>query len=130
DVTTCDPDMWADMIHYANVEKGYGFKYWEVGNELDLENAAGVATDIPLGQEYVDRFIQYYDKFKEADPDVLLAGPCTASSFDNNWFYPFRDFVDPVTQSSAIRDMNMLGAFTYHYYPLWKSNSSAVTYTD
>ena len=42
----------ADLVRYVNVEKGYGFKYWELGNELDLERKAG-RTDIPVGPAYV-----------------------------------------------------------------------------
>jgi len=41
-ITTCDPELWADMVRYTNVEHDYNFKYWELGNELDLERASGL----------------------------------------------------------------------------------------
>ncbi|NUO61444.1 MAG: alpha-L-arabinofuranosidase, partial [Hamadaea sp.] len=31
---TGTPEEAAEWVHYANVEKNYGVKYWEIGNEL------------------------------------------------------------------------------------------------
>lgn len=62
------PEQAAEMVRYANVEKGYGIRYWSIGNEPDLF----VDYDI-------DRFNTEWRAFAEAmkavDPDILLIGP-------------------------------------------------------
>lgn len=121
DVTTCDPEMWADLVRYVNVEKGYGFKYWELGNELDLDHAAG-HTDIPVGPAYVSRFKRYHDVLKAVDPSIRISGPTTASYvLDDPTFKPYERYIDPLTADPDVRSRQMLGTFTFHYYPFWKN---------
>lgn len=80
-ITTCDPELWADMVRYTNVEHNYNFKYWELGNELDLERAAHV-EDIPIGREYVSRFKMYHKAMKAVDDTIHIVGPAVAAHED------------------------------------------------
>ena len=68
-VNICDnnPKMWADMITYTNVEKGYNFKYWELGNEIDLK-------DCITPTEYANRFVVYQAALKAVDPSIKVRG--------------------------------------------------------
>lgn len=72
-----DPAMWADMVKYANIEKGYNFKYWELGNELDLETKEGITPDI-----YQARLKTYIDAMKAVDPTIKIVAGVPAAAHD------------------------------------------------
>ena len=69
----CDDNaaMWADMVRYANVERNYNFKYWELSNELDLPGkdstrmkCFGSPDKGVAAQEYAKRFVRYVQAMK------------------------------------------------------------------
>ncbi|MBZ0308312.1 MAG: hypothetical protein K8I82_19765, partial [Anaerolineae bacterium] len=57
-----------ELVRYANVEKGYGVRYWSIGNEPTLYDDYTIA-----------RFNQEWRAIAEAmlavDPDILFIGP-------------------------------------------------------
>jgi hypothetical protein len=67
-VTGGTPEMAAEQVRYANIEKGYDILYWAIGNEPDLYE-----TYTP------ERFNAEWRAIAEAmldvDPDILLMGP-------------------------------------------------------
>lgn len=84
-VNVCDnnPAMWADMVHYANVERGYGFRYWELGNELDYSPCG---PELDAGQ-YASRFAAYKQALTAVDAGIQVLGPATAR-FKPSWISP------------------------------------------
>lgn len=84
-VNVCDnnPAMWADMVRYTNVERGYGFHYWELGNELDYDPCQ---PDMDAS-EYASRFASYKAALTALDPGVQVLGPATAR-FKPSWIAP------------------------------------------
>jgi hypothetical protein len=63
----------ADLVRYANMEKGYGIQYWAIGNEPTLFAAA-------LQEEYdTERFNREWREIalaiKAVDDSILLVGP-------------------------------------------------------
>ena len=128
-VNTADPAMWADMVHYANVEHNHGFRFWELGNELDLvhDNPAYFAPTEAFGQEYVDRYKRYYHALKAVDPTIRIMGPTTAGFQENSSVYT--DFIDPLTQDGEVQAQQMLDLLSFHYYPRW-NGSQPVTWSD
>src|SRR5437867_498931 len=66
------PTEAADWVRYANITKGYGFKYWEIGNE----NYGSWETDNnPRPHDpytYALRFKDYYNQMKAVDPTVKI----------------------------------------------------------
>jgi hypothetical protein len=128
-VVTCDPEMWADMAYYTNVLHNYNFKYWELGNELDLERAEGNPR-APFGPEYLSRYKKYYQALKRVDSSILIAGPTTAAHEEDSYFQAFTDFIEPLTNDQEIRQNQMLDVLSYHHYPLWNRPGSTVSYTD
>ena len=67
------PEQAAEMVRYVNVEKGYGVRYWGIGNEPTLFSDA-------LNRNYdTDEFNEQWRLFAEAmkavDPSILLVGP-------------------------------------------------------
>lgn len=68
------PEKAAALVRYANVERGYGFRYWAIGNEPTL-----FATSRGDPEYGVERFNAEWRAFAEAmravDPTILLIGP-------------------------------------------------------
>lgn len=70
---TGTPEQAAELVRYVNIEKGYGIRYWAIGNEPQFYEAA-------LGQPYtVERFNREFRAFalamKAVDPTIQIIGP-------------------------------------------------------
>ncbi|MDS0132235.1 cellulose binding domain-containing protein [Amycolatopsis sp. CM201R] len=84
---TGTPQEAADWVRYANVTKGYGVKYWEIGNELYGNGHYGAnweadnhADKSPTG--YANGVVAYADAMKAADPSVKIGAVLTTPA---NW---------------------------------------------
>ncbi len=84
---TGTPEEAADWVRYANVTKGYGVKYWEIGNELYGNGHYGAnweaddhADKSPTG--YANGVVAYADAMKAADPSVKVGAVLTTPA---NW---------------------------------------------
>lgn len=102
----------AEWVRYANVERGYGFPYWEVGNEEYI-------TREPV--KYAETFRQYASAMKAVDPGVLVGanvGPLATS-----WTTSPVAGEDLLTQWNHWLPEVVAGAgdqmdfFNVHYYP-------------
>jgi hypothetical protein len=67
--TPAEAAMW---VTDSNVTKGYGFKYWEVGNECygTWENDLQTSPHDPY--TYATRAVQYIQQMKTADPTIKV----------------------------------------------------------
>jgi hypothetical protein len=77
------PEKAAEWVRYANIEKGYHIKYWNIGNEPTLYTGA-------LGENYdTDRFNQEWRAFalamKAVDPTIQLVGPELHGTYSANF---------------------------------------------
>lgn len=66
------PTEAADWVRYSNVTKGYGFKYWEVGNENygTWERDNNPRPNDPF--TYATRFKDYFNQMKAVDPTIKI----------------------------------------------------------
>ncbi len=55
----------AAWVKYANVTKGYGVKYWEIGNE-------GYIDDTVSPYDYARNFIEFANAMKAVDPTIWV----------------------------------------------------------
>ncbi|MAU12785.1 MAG: hypothetical protein CL607_23380 [Anaerolineaceae bacterium] len=62
------PEAAAELVHYTNIEKEYGVRYWYIGNEPNLFDDYTVA-------EYVVQWRAIAEAMLEVDPDIILIGP-------------------------------------------------------
>jgi hypothetical protein len=62
------PEKAASLVRYANVERGYGFRYWEIGAEPDLYPTPDVDW-------YNVQFRDFALAMKAVDPGIQVAGP-------------------------------------------------------
>ena len=68
----------ADWVRYSNIEKKYGVKYWEIGNETDL-----IGTRCPLSAaEYADAVVRFSKAMKAVDPTIEIGalGPRSSTA--------------------------------------------------
>jgi hypothetical protein len=84
---TGTPQEAADWVRYANITKGYGAKYWEIGNELYGNGHYGTAWEAddhadksPTG--YATEVVAYADAMKAVDPTVKVGAVLTTPA---NW---------------------------------------------
>ncbi len=76
------PQEAADWVRYANVTKGYGVKYWEVGNEVygNGEYGASWENDTHSSKSattYAQNLLQYASAMKAADPGIKVGAVLT-----------------------------------------------------
>src|SRR5436190_1896173 len=77
----------AAWVRYANVTKGYGAKYWEIGNEIYGNGHYGAdweADSHPAKTpvEYANNVVAYADAMKAVDPSVKIGAVLTTPA---NW---------------------------------------------
>ncbi|MEO3855056.1 cellulose binding domain-containing protein [Acrocarpospora sp. B8E8] len=77
----------ADWVRYANVTKGYGVKYWEIGNENYGNGHYGAAWEADnhadkSPAEYARNIVAYSDAMKAVDPTVKIGAVLTTAA---NW---------------------------------------------
>jgi hypothetical protein len=105
------PQAAADMVTYANVTKGYGIKYWEIGNEPDLYSTMFDAGTAPLtATDYCTAYQTYATAMKNANAaaadggtPIQFLGPELSYKYTpgDDWLTPFldacKDYVDIAT---------------------------------
>ncbi|WP_433920668.1 LPXTG cell wall anchor domain-containing protein [Streptomyces canus] len=82
------PQEAADWVKYANVDKGYGVKYWEIGNEVygngHYGDGKGWETDNHADKspkEYGKNLVAYSKAMKAVDPKVKIGAVLTTPGF-------------------------------------------------
>jgi hypothetical protein len=113
-VNLCDdnPAMWADLLRYTNVEHAYAFRYWELGNEIDLDRC--ISQD-----EYARRFIAYRTALKAVDPSIQVLGPSVSMPTRTDW-------IDTLVNSAR----DELDVLAFHWYQLtqWSKEPDSFAY--
>ncbi len=77
----------AGWVRYANVTKGYGIKYWEIGNENYGNGHYGAAWEADdhadkSPAEYARHVVAYADAMKAVDPTIKIGAVLTTPA---NW---------------------------------------------
>jgi Cellulose binding domain/Fibronectin type III domain len=76
------PQEAADWVQYANITKGYGVKYWEIGNEIYGNGyySAAWETDNHASKSpatYANNVLQYAAAMKAVDPTIKIGAVLT-----------------------------------------------------
>ncbi|HEX4788890.1 MAG TPA: alpha-L-arabinofuranosidase, partial [Actinospica sp.] len=84
---TGTPAEAAAWVQYANVTKGYGAKYWEIGNENYGNGYYGNGWEADDHSSkspttYADTFLQYASAMKAVDPTIKIGAVLTMPA---NW---------------------------------------------
>ncbi len=117
----------ASWVQYANVTKGYGVKYWEIGNEVYGNGAYGSSWEYDThgtknATTYATNAGQYIDAMKAADPSIKVGVVLTTPG---NW--PDGLVAPGDTQDWNHTVLSMLGSkidfAIVHWYPSSGSES-------
>jgi hypothetical protein len=76
------PDEAAGWVRYANVTKGYGVKYWEIGNEIPGNGEYGAQWEVDKhashsATTYANNFLQFASAMKAVDPTIKIGAVLT-----------------------------------------------------
>ncbi|MFJ7244696.1 cellulose binding domain-containing protein [Kitasatospora sp. NPDC098652] len=80
------PQEAAAWVRYANVTKGYGVKYWEIGNEVYGNGEYGAKWEYDTHSSksattYANNVVQYVSAMKAADPNVKIGAVLTTPGY-------------------------------------------------
>ena len=97
-----------EWVRYANVVKGYNVKYWEIGNENDLNKEW-------TPEKYANTVVQFSKAMKAVDPSIKIGANGMSGS---EWW----DKIMPIIKD----DVDFLVTHQYssmQNYKQWKTNS-------
>jgi hypothetical protein len=66
------PEKAAELVRYANIERGYKITYWSIGNEPDYEVEDGKKID---PKDFNPRWRAIAQAMKAVDPTIQIMGP-------------------------------------------------------
>jgi hypothetical protein len=121
----------ADWVYYMNTYKGYGVKYFEVGNENVGIWEAGGPT---MPEDYARRYLAFYDAMMAVDPTIVIApqfnsitDPCNVTMTAGTNNAGASDYyIDTFLKYLADHGRNdVIKAISVHRYPTWEPASEA-----
>ncbi len=80
-ISNNDPAMWANLVRFVRDNNLSNIKYYEFGNELDLETFVGNSTAITPTQ-YATRLAAYQQAMLAVDPNIGIVGGVPAATTD------------------------------------------------
>jgi hypothetical protein len=108
------PQEAAAWVRYANVVRGYGIRYWEIGNEMGGEWEPGGPLNAP---DYARRYIQFYEAMKAEDPTITVLGPVSGFDSPSCYIYDGKSYIESfVDRLAAVGKAHYAEAISYHYY--------------
>ena len=120
---TGTPQEAAAWVHYANIVKGYGIKYWEIGNETHGDWETGGVVN---AMDYGRRYIEFYEAMKAEDPSIIIAGPVAGSPYSSSNNYDnktyIQGFVDRLASDPGGNKASYAEGIDFHWYPFWPNN--------
>ena len=112
---TGTPQEAAAWVHYANVVKKYGIRYWQVGNELEGYWETGGPLD---AQDYVKRYLEFYDAMKAEDPSIVVLGPVSGGISEPSNLGDGKTFIqDFILLLAAAGKADHIDGIDFHWYP-------------
>ncbi len=109
------PQLAAAWVKYANKIKGYGIKYWEIGNESGGQWEVGGPLNM---YDYARRYIKFYEAMKAEDPSITIIAQGQADGKSGMY--------DGVSAISALlgrlakeKKENYAEGLVTHQYPNW-----------
>ena len=110
----------AEMVRYANVEKGYGVKYWAVGNEPNLYPPDEVYTPEKIAADW--RALA--EAMLAVDPDIILMGPEVTGYMPVMPGNTFGEEARAVMKTFLEVNGDLVDVVTIHHYPFPASPES------
>jgi cellulose binding protein with CBM2 domain/fibronectin type III domain protein len=130
---TGTPQEAADWVRYANVTKGYGAKYWTIGNENYGNGHYGSAWEADdhddlSPTEYADEVVAYSEAMKAVDPTIKIGAVLT---MPGNWPDGITGTGDSGTWNQTVLSIagSAIDFADVHWYPGGSSAADSLTRT-
>ncbi len=94
------PEHAAAYVQYCNKTKGYGFKYWEVGNECYGTWEYDTQANAHDPYTYATRAVQYIQQMKAVDPSIKVGVVVTTGEDSNANSYSAHPATNPRTNTA------------------------------
>jgi hypothetical protein len=115
---TGTPQEAAAWVHYANIVKGYGIKYWQIGNEMEGSWEWGGPLNT---RDYVRRYVRFYEAMKAVDPSIVITGPVSGNPYSASVLYDGKgvveDFIYLLDEQGKAAYVD---ALDFHWFPTWQ----------
>lgn len=107
------PEAAAELVRYANIEQGYGIKYWAIGNEPNLYPPDETYTPERIAADW--RAIA--QAMRAVDPDILLLGPEVTGYLPERYTDDFSTEARAVVAEFLRVNGDLVDVVTIHRYP-------------
>jgi hypothetical protein len=114
------PQAAAELVSYANVEKGYGVKYWSIGNEPEFYQDYDTAR-------YNREWRQIAEAMRAVDPSILLMGPEVSQYRGNPFMDPHDNSLHYWMDEFLKTNGDLVDIVSIHRYPFPTSLNSGPT---
>lgn len=117
------PEQSAELVRYANIEKGYNIRYWTIGNEPTLY------------EDYtIERFNTEWRAHAEAmlavDPNIILVGPEVHQYPSTETYAAYLEEMRLWVRGFLEANGDMVDVVSIHRYPFPISTMSSATTDD
>ncbi|GGQ99176.1 hypothetical protein [Streptomyces asoensis] len=121
------PEEAADWVRYANVTKGYGVKYWEIGNEVYGNGLYGATWETDhhaskTATTYATNLVRYAAAMKAVDASIRIGAVLTTPGA---WPDGITGTGDPADWNHTV--LSIAGAkidfVVVHHYPIGNSQA-------
>jgi hypothetical protein len=72
-----------EWVKYANIQKGYNVKYWEIGNENNLSSEQKKISWTP--EKYAETVVKFSQAMKAVDPSIKIGANGMLHGTDDWW---------------------------------------------
>lgn len=107
------PEAAAEIVRYANIEMGYGIKYWAVGNEPNLYPPDDVYTSEKVSADWRTLALA----MRAVDPSIILMGPEITGYLAPPAGGPFVEEAREMTEAFLRANGDLVDIVTIHRYP-------------
>lgn len=97
-----------EWVRYANISRGYGIKYWEIGNETWQPHYNGSAT----ASNYARDLIEFSRVMKAVDPTILIG----ANGESDSWWRTILSTASGAIDFLAVHNYPPYNWGSYTYY--------------
>lgn len=105
----------AALVRLVNIERGYGVRYWAIGNEPDLF-VRKRNRDVYNVSDYVNDFRAFRAAMRAVDPSIIVMGPET-SQYSDPTSYPVDAVGVPWMQGFLEAMAGDIDMVSFHRYP-------------
>lgn len=123
---TGTPREAAEWVRYANITRGYGIEYWQVGNEM---NGAWEECGPVSARMYAEKYVAFARAMKAVDPSIKVFGPVLADadfvngkSYDTTGLTWMESFLAYVGAREKADGAVYCDGVDFHCYPYWFAN--------